>query len=109
MTDHELEQRIRAAVEHATPDRLDEILSSCGQQNIVTNTPVCRASTDGQTEGAIIYMSERKNQDFFLQPECLCVCLARKRQAGVKRPEGPFGPGRGTLSPGAHKNSLCMV
>ena len=63
MTDHELEQRIRAAVEHATPDRLDEILSSCGQQNIVTNTPVCRASTDGQTEGAIIYMSERKNQN----------------------------------------------
>lgn len=63
MTDHELEQRIRAAVEHATPDRLDEILSSCGQQNIVTNTPVCRARTDGQTEGAIIYMSERKNQN----------------------------------------------
>ena len=63
MTDHELEQRIRAAVEHATPDRLDEILSSCGQQNIVTNTPVCRARTDGQTEGAIIYMSERKHQN----------------------------------------------
>ena len=63
MTDHELEQRIRAAVEHATPDRLDEILSSCGQQIIVTNTPVCRARTDGQTEGAIIYMSERKNQN----------------------------------------------
>lgn len=63
MTDHELEQRIRAAVEHATPNRLDEILSSCGQQNIVTNTPVCRARTDGQTEGAIIYMSERKNQN----------------------------------------------
>lgn len=63
MTDHELERRIRAAVEHATPDRLDEILSSCGQQNIVTNTPVCRARTDGQTEGAIIYMSERKNQN----------------------------------------------
>ena len=63
MTDHAWEQRIRAAVEHATPDRLDEILSSCGQQNIVTNTPVCRARTDGQTEGAIIYMSERKNQN----------------------------------------------
>ena len=63
MTDHELEQRIRAAVEHATPDRLDEILSSCGQQNVVTNTPVCRARTDGQTEGAIIDMSERKHQN----------------------------------------------
>ena len=53
MTDHALEQRIRTAVEHATPDRLDEILSSCGQQNAVTNTPVCRARKDGQTEGAI--------------------------------------------------------
>ena len=63
MTDHELEQRIRAAVEHATPDRLDEILSSCGQQNVVTNTPVCRTRTDGQTEGAIIDMSERKHQN----------------------------------------------
>ena len=63
MTDHALEQRIRTAVEHATPDRLDEILSSCGQQNVVTNTPVCRARTDGQTEGAIIDMSERKHQN----------------------------------------------
>lgn len=63
MTDHELEQRIRTAVEHAAPDRLDKILSSCGQQNTVPCTPVYREHTDGQTEGAIVVMSKRKDQN----------------------------------------------
>ena len=61
MTDHELEQRIRTAVEHTTPDLLDEILSSCDQQNMRTGTPVCEAHPDGPAEGAILEMSEKKN------------------------------------------------
>ena len=61
MTDHELEQRIRNAVEHTTPDLLDEILSSCDQQNTMTGPSVCQAHTDGQSEGAIIEMSEKPN------------------------------------------------
>lgn len=32
MTDHELEGRIRTAMEHAAPDKLEHILSSCGTQ-----------------------------------------------------------------------------
>lgn len=32
MTDHDLEGRIRSAMEHAAPDKLDAILSSCGEQ-----------------------------------------------------------------------------
>lgn len=43
MKDHELEQRIRAAVEHAAPHQLDSILSSCDQQR-----------------GDVIHMSENK-------------------------------------------------
>lgn len=61
MTDYGLEQRIRTAVEHAAPDRLNEILSSCGQQNTVAGTPVCEEHTDGQAEGAIMNMSEVKH------------------------------------------------
>lgn len=61
MTDHELEQRIRKAVEHTTPDLLDEILSSCDQQNTMTGPSVCETHTDGQSEGAIIEMSEKPN------------------------------------------------
>ena len=61
MTDHELEQRIRTAVEHTTPDLLDEILSSCDQQNTRTGAPVCKAHSDGPAEGAILEMSEKKN------------------------------------------------
>ena len=61
MTDHELEQRIRKAVEHTTPDLLDEILSSCDQQNTMTGPSVCQAHTDERSEGAIIEMSENKN------------------------------------------------
>lgn len=63
MTDHELEQRIRTAVEHAAPDRLDKILSSCDQQNTVACTPVYREGAGGQTEGAVIDMSEQKNKN----------------------------------------------
>ncbi|MCD8240717.1 MAG: hypothetical protein LUB58_04960, partial [Oscillospiraceae bacterium] len=32
MKDQELERRIRTAMEHAAPDRLDSILSSCDEQ-----------------------------------------------------------------------------
>ena len=63
MTDHELEQRIRTAVEHAAPDRLNIILSSCGQQNNVAGAPVHPGRPDGQTEGVIMNMSEVKNQN----------------------------------------------
>lgn len=63
MTDHDLEQRIRAAVMHATPDRLNEILSSCGQQRNATCIPMCRSHTDEQTEGVIMNMSEQKNKN----------------------------------------------
>lgn len=63
MTDHELEQRIRTAVEHATPNRLDKILSSCGQQNTVACTSVDQEHTDGQMEGANIDMTEKKNKN----------------------------------------------
>lgn len=65
MTDYELEQRICTAVEHATPDRLDKILSSCNQQNTRTCTSVCKEMhVDGQAEGAIMDMSERKHKNF---------------------------------------------
>ena len=63
MTDHELEQRIRTAVEHAAPDRLDKILSSCDQQNTVACTPVYREGAGGKTEGAVIDMSKQKNKN----------------------------------------------
>lgn len=47
MTNHELEQQIRRAMEHAAPDRLDSILSSCDQ---------------GKSQGELIIMSEKKNR-----------------------------------------------
>lgn len=63
MTDHELERRIRTAVEHATPDRLDCILSSCDQQNHITNVSACKAHADGSVEGEVIHMSEMKQKN----------------------------------------------
>lgn len=59
MTNHELEQKIRAAVEHAAPDQRDSILSSCDELQ--------RAEFPFSTErerkkGDIIHMSEKKNR-----------------------------------------------
>lgn len=45
MTNHDLEQKIRTAVEHAAPDQLETILSSCQSE---------------KKEGAMIYMNENK-------------------------------------------------
>lgn len=53
MTNRELEQRIRTAVEHAVPDRLDSIL---------TDADRCLKQTGGQEKGDIIYMSESKTK-----------------------------------------------
>lgn len=61
MTDHELEQRMRTALEHAAPDRLDRILSSCGQQNRVADVSAHPAQSDGPMEGAVMHMSEIQN------------------------------------------------
>lgn len=46
MTNQELEQKIRTAVEHAAPNQLDSILSSCDQH---------------KKKGNVIHMSENKN------------------------------------------------
>lgn len=63
MTDRELEQRIRTAVEHAAPDRFDSVLSSCGQQRKLTSVPVCQEHAGDQKEGAVIKMSENKKKN----------------------------------------------
>ena len=56
MKKHVLEQQIRTAVEHAAPNQLDSILSSCDQIQNTAGAPV-----QEQKKGAIIHMSEVKN------------------------------------------------
>lgn len=60
MTNREVEQRIRRAVEHAAPDQLESILSSCDKQTNTTDAPTCLEQTGGQQKGAMIHMSENK-------------------------------------------------
>lgn len=57
MTNHELEQKIRTAAEHAAPDQLDSILSSCDEMQ---KAEVSFSTEREQKEGDIIYMSEKK-------------------------------------------------
>lgn len=57
MTNHELEQKIRTAAEHAAPDQLDSILSSCDDLQ-KAESPF--STEREQKKGDIIYMSEKK-------------------------------------------------
>lgn len=58
MTNRELEQKIRAAVEHAAPNQRDSILSSCDELQRA-ESPFSKERE--QRKGDIIYMSEKKN------------------------------------------------
>lgn len=53
-----LEQRLRTAVEHAAPDRLDTILSSCDEPKKTADAP----PHTGEREKGIIYMSDLKTK-----------------------------------------------
>lgn len=57
MTNHELEQKICTAMEHASPDQLDSILSSCDD---VKNAESPFSTEREQKKGDIIHMSEKK-------------------------------------------------
>ncbi len=62
MRDHEMERYIRTAVEHAAPDKLDSILSSCGDVRSTSDTPISSQTEGGQMKGAVIKMSEKKRR-----------------------------------------------
>ena len=61
MRDHEMERYIRTAVEHAAPDKLDSILSSCDEIKSTSTTPISSQAEGGQRKGAVIKMSEKKS------------------------------------------------
>lgn len=56
-----LEQKIRRAVEHAAPDQLDSILSSCDRTKNVAGAWLDPEDAAGRKKGAIIHMSDRKS------------------------------------------------
>lgn len=62
MRDHEMERYIRTAVEHAAPDKLDSILSSCGDVRSTSDTPISSQTEGGQMKGAVIKMSEKREE-----------------------------------------------
>ncbi len=62
MRDHEMERYIRTAVEHAAPDKLDSILSSCDEIKSTSTTPISSQAEGGQRKGAVIKMSEKKRR-----------------------------------------------
>lgn len=55
-----LERKIRRAVEHAAPDQLDSILSSCNQMKNVAGAWPDPQDAAGQKKGAFIHMSDTK-------------------------------------------------
>ena len=63
MTDQELNEKIRQAYEHATPDVLDAVLSDCAEQ-----------------KGRVVVMTTEKKKKTWLRPllaaaACLCLLL----------------------------------
>ena len=74
MTNNDLEQKIRTAVEHAAPDHLDSILSSCDEQKGVidmTNNNVNpnRTNNHGKSRSKSVFMTIAAAAAVFL----LCV------------------------------------
>jgi len=61
MTDQRMENLIRTAVEHAAPDRLEQILSSCKDQMDRTGENAACESMGGSGKGEIIYMNSSRN------------------------------------------------
>ncbi len=59
MEKHVLEERIRTAVEHAAPDQMDQILSSCEKSDTTRDTPICQMHTEGRKKG-VIHMKKAK-------------------------------------------------
>lgn len=57
MTNREIEQRIRTALEHAAPDRLDRILSSCDQEKDIVDVVGSLEDTGAGKKGNVIRMS----------------------------------------------------
>lgn len=62
MTDHELEHKIRTALEHAAPDQLDSILSSCDELQNDAEAPLLLK--EERKKGDRIRMKEKKNIKF---------------------------------------------
>ena len=64
MRDHEMERKIRTAIEHAAPDMLEQIISSCESEYATSKTPMTTPDGCEQMKGAVITMTTRTKNRF---------------------------------------------
>ena len=76
MDKHTLEQKIRTAVEHAAPDRLEQILSACEPIQHTVNAPPAPQPAPGARKGATPMQNATKKTGLALAAAAAAVVLA---------------------------------
>ena len=75
MDKHTLEQKIRTAVEHAAPDRLEQILSACEPIQHTVNAPPAPQPAPGARKGATPMLNATKKTGLALAAAAAAVVL----------------------------------